>query len=166
MTKGVKYDQGKLRYDLVPVGVHEGLCDVITYGAAKYDDNNWMHVEPKRYEAALFRHINAWRKGEKNDSESGKHHLFHAMACLAFLVEHENLEDKPTNECKVYKGGPGEYHVTLPGSGITENDLNEMAKEFGGYDADSNCCLTEIRNTKRLNKKEEEALQRRIDDGK
>ena len=60
--KGLKYDQSKLRYDLVPVEAHEALAEVISYGAQKYSDNNWQQVSKDRYVAALFRHINAWRK--------------------------------------------------------------------------------------------------------
>ena len=85
-TKGRKYDSDKLRYDLVPVEAHEGLAEVLTYGANKYDDNNWKHVPVYKYEAALFRHLNAWRKGEKCDDESGLHHLKHVLANVTFLL--------------------------------------------------------------------------------
>jgi hypothetical protein len=37
--------------------------------------------------AALLRHINAWRRGEKCDDESGLHHLAHALCNVAFLLE-------------------------------------------------------------------------------
>lgn len=83
---GKKYDDGKLRYDLVPVGAHEGLAEVFTYGATKYGDNNWQQVEADRYTAALFRHVNAWRKGQRYDLESRLHHLKHAMANIAILL--------------------------------------------------------------------------------
>lgn len=86
LAHGVKYDDNKLRYDLVPVEAHEGLAEVLTYGALKYDDDNWKKVPQYRYEAALFRHINAWRKGEVVDSESNIHHLKHALANLSFLL--------------------------------------------------------------------------------
>ena len=86
MEEGKKYDQGKLRYDLVPVEAHEGLAEVFTYGSIKYGDNNWQQVESERYVAALFRHLNAWRKGEKHDEESGYHHLKHALTNVAILL--------------------------------------------------------------------------------
>jgi len=93
VEKGRKYDSDKLRYDLVPVETHEGLAEVITYGANKYDDDNWKYVEAYKYEAALFRHINAWRKGEKLDDESGLHHLKHALANISFLL-YKDLKEK------------------------------------------------------------------------
>lgn len=89
---GMKYDGGKLRYDLVPVEVHEALAEVLTYGANKYADNNWQSVESDRYVAALFRHLNAWRKGEQVDEESGYHHLKHALTNVAFLL-YKDLKD-------------------------------------------------------------------------
>ena len=92
MGVGKKFDTGKLRYDLVPIEALEGLAKVLTYGAEKYDPNNWQHVESDRYVAALFRHIMAWRKGEANDPESGHHHLEHALANVAFLL-YKDLND-------------------------------------------------------------------------
>lgn len=38
--------------------------------------------------SALLRHLTAFWDGENIDSESGLHHLDHAAACLAFLVEY------------------------------------------------------------------------------
>ena len=85
---GIKHDQEKLRYELLPVEPIEALVAVLTYGAKKYDDNNWKYVTPfnDRYYAATLRHINAWRKGEKLDPETGLPHLAHAMCCLVFLL--------------------------------------------------------------------------------
>lgn len=83
---GRKYDDGKLRYDLVPMEALEGLAKVLTYGASKYGDNNWQLVESDRYIAAFYRHFHAWRKGETNDDESGYHHLEHCLANVAFLL--------------------------------------------------------------------------------
>ena len=39
--EGLKYDGGKLRYDLVPVSAIEGDAEVFTYGAEKYGAHNW-----------------------------------------------------------------------------------------------------------------------------
>ena len=84
-----KYDEGKLRYDLLPIRPLEELVKVITYGAIKYAPNSWMNIEPfeERYFAATMRHLMAWRKGEELDPESGLPHLAHAMCCLVFLLE-------------------------------------------------------------------------------
>ena len=98
-NEGKKNDDGKLRYDLVPVEAHEAMAQVFTYGATKYGDNNWQNVDSNRYLAALFRHLNAWRKGEKMDSESGLSHLKHALTNVAILVYKEQEDfDKEMEE--------------------------------------------------------------------
>lgn len=93
--EGKKYDSGKLRYDLVPAIAEQELTKVLTFGANKYGAENWRLVDghERRYYAALRRHVNAWRLGEKLDQESGLHHLAHAMCCVLFLLTTE-LEDK------------------------------------------------------------------------
>lgn len=92
--KFVKYDQGKLRYDLMPQKVLEQVVDVLTYGANKYSPDNWKNCpEPdKRYYSALMRHVEKHRSGEFLDKESGKPHLAHAICCLTFMLESANMK--------------------------------------------------------------------------
>ena len=87
MSKGVKYDGDKPRYDLIEPKALEDLARVLTFGCKKYSDENWRHVEnaEKRYYSALLRHVEAWRRGDSLDEETGIPHLSHAMACLMFL---------------------------------------------------------------------------------
>ena len=92
---GVKYDNLKPRWSLVPPGVMAQVVDVLTFGAAKYSSDNWMHVDPEKYYNALHRHVDAWRNGERLDQETGKHHLAHALCCLMFMLWHD---DKKTPE--------------------------------------------------------------------
>jgi hypothetical protein len=88
---GVKRDAEKARWDLVPMGALAAVVRVLTFGAAKYGDENWRTVEDsrRRYYAAAMRHVAAWWAGEARDSESGEHHLAHAMCCLLFVLELE-----------------------------------------------------------------------------
>jgi hypothetical protein len=92
---GAKHDQGKPRYDLIPVHAEAEFVDVLTFGATKYAPNQWRNVKGarERYIAAAMRHIAAYRMGETHDPESGKHHLAHALCCMAFIIELD-LEDK------------------------------------------------------------------------
>jgi hypothetical protein len=99
---GIKFDDKKLRYDLLPVEPIEDLVKVLTYGANKYRPDNWKKVEPynDRYYAAAMRHLQAWRRGEMQDKESGLPHLAHALCCIVFLLwkdkyEHWNKEEWP-----------------------------------------------------------------------
>lgn len=88
---GNKDDKGKCRLDLVEPEFIEGVGDVLTYGANKYGANNWQQVDDakNRYFAACLRHLFAYRKGEKEDSESKFSHLFHAACNLMFLAHFE-----------------------------------------------------------------------------
>jgi len=86
--EGIKYDQEKLRYDLLPIEPLEEVVKVLMLGSKKYADNNWMKVEPyeKRYYSAALRHILSWRKGEIVDKETNLHHIAHAICCLMFIL--------------------------------------------------------------------------------
>lgn len=90
-SKGRKFDTGKSEYGLLPAFALEETVRVLTFGAQKYERNNWQKVpEPKRrYFDAVERHIWAWKRGENNDPESGLHHLAHALCNLMFLYEHD-----------------------------------------------------------------------------
>lgn len=86
-TEGLKFDQGKARYDLVPPEIEEAIAQVLTFGANKYGDRNWEKgMNWGRAYAALRRHMNAWWSGEDNDPETGMPHTWHAACCIAFLV--------------------------------------------------------------------------------
>lgn len=91
MTEGRKFDVGKLEYGLLPPLALEETVKVLTFGAQKYERDNWQRVpdSKRRYFDALQRHVWAWKQGETFDPESGIHHLAHAMCCLMFLYEHD-----------------------------------------------------------------------------
>ena len=78
--KGVKHDQGKDQWHLLPLSVLHGIVKVMTYGATKYSPDGWKTVEDgeKRYYSAFKRHFYAHHCGEWLDEESGLPHIFHA----------------------------------------------------------------------------------------
>jgi hypothetical protein len=80
----------KPRLELLPGAALEQIAEVLTYGAAKYDANNWCRgARWGRYYAALLRHLFAWWRGEDRDAETGMSHLAHAGCCLLFLMEYQ-----------------------------------------------------------------------------
>lgn len=100
LKEGKKYDgvgdgsEMKLRYDLIPPEIIEELAKVYTYGAKKYGENQWQYLPAgkDRYFGALMRHMQAHRKGEKVDPESGLLHLSHALwnvGAILWLQENE-----------------------------------------------------------------------------
>ncbi len=77
MGEGRKFDGGKLEFGLLPPLALEETVKVLTFGAQKYERDNWKKVpdSKRRYFDAMERHIWAWKKGEQLDPESGIHHL-------------------------------------------------------------------------------------------
>jgi hypothetical protein len=93
-TGGVKDDNTKAPWHLLPTEPIAEVVDILGLGAVKYAPDNWRRVPDgiDRYYAAAMRHIAAWRMGEQADSESGKSHLAHAMCCLIFIYELERQD--------------------------------------------------------------------------
>lgn len=92
---GRKDDQSKNRLDLIEPQFIEGVGEVLTFGAAKYEPNNWQNVEnaEDRYYAAAMRHLLAWRRGETVDPESGLSHLKHVATNIMFLLHFETPQE-------------------------------------------------------------------------
>ena len=87
-TVGIKFDDNKLRMDLMPIRPIEDIARVLTFGAKKYADRNWEKgFDYSRTYGALQRHLHSWFKGEENDPQTGLSHLAHAGCCLMFLLE-------------------------------------------------------------------------------
>ena len=90
--KGQKHDQDKPLWNLLPWDSVKEVVDVLTFGAKKYEPENWKKVPDarNRYFAAAMRHLTAWWEGEKLDPETGLSHLAHAVCCLLFLIWFDN----------------------------------------------------------------------------
>lgn len=83
---GLRFNQGKLRYDLVEPRAFEDFVQVLTDGANKYYDRNWESgLSWSSVLASLKRHIAAIEKGEDFDPESGRLHIAHAACNVHFL---------------------------------------------------------------------------------
>lgn len=100
-TEGVKHDQGKEPFQLLPPELLFSVSEVLRFGAEKYAPRNWekgMHWS--RVFGSLMRHMWRWWGGESRDDETGLSHLAHAGCCLAFLIAYEErkvgVDDRPT----------------------------------------------------------------------
>ena len=90
---GVKHDQGKPDWSLLPIGPTEEVVKVFTFGKAKYSAWNWTKgFAWSRPLAAALRHIFAWSAGQDKDPESGLSHLAHAICCLQMLIEFQETK--------------------------------------------------------------------------
>ena len=89
-----KFDKEKLRYDLLPAPELEELVEVYTHGANKYGDKNYLvqgGLGEDRIYAAILRHLQAYRKCERIDKDSGLPALAHAVWGCFTLMEYERL---------------------------------------------------------------------------
>lgn len=86
--KGLRYNEGKIRVDLIPAEWTWALALVLTRGAIKYDARNWERgMSWSHCLGSITRHICKFICGERYDPETGCHHM--AMAawnCLALMT--------------------------------------------------------------------------------
>lgn len=87
------FQDGKLRWDLLPLEEIEDIVKVYTSGANKYGENTWQLLDNgyQRYKAAMLRHLLEYEKGNKVDEDTGCQHLaqvaWNAIAML-YLDKH------------------------------------------------------------------------------
>lgn len=93
---GVKHDEEKPDYTLLPYAALEEVVNVLTYGSKKYSRDNWKYVDGLRYQAATMRHFSAYMQGQDKDPETGYSHLAHAVCSLLFLLQKELDNSKKT----------------------------------------------------------------------
>jgi hypothetical protein len=115
-----RYNNNKLRYELISSIGLEKLAEVYTKGAAKYtlfdedgnmtEDgaNNWRSGLPWMSTiASVKRHIQQWCEGQEVDDDLKTQHLANAAWGLFALMEyqktHPELDDRPHNYLKIPK---------------------------------------------------------------
>lgn len=122
--KGIRLNEGKVRYDLLPEYATNQMAQVFTHGAKKYADYNWaLGMRWSKCIAALKRHIAKFEQGDDFDEETGLLHMAHAMTNCAFLIEYY----------KIYPQGDDRQHAYLkyPRIGL---DIDDVICDFvGGY---------------------------------
>lgn len=95
MSKGRKFDSEKPKMYLLPPKAIIEVSKILTFGAAKYDEDNWRKLDnlQNRYTGGALRHIFAHMDGELKDLETNSSHLAHAICCLLFKLEIELEKD-------------------------------------------------------------------------
>lgn len=97
--KGLRYNSGKTRYDLIEPFALEQLANVFTKGSEKYADHNWLKgLKWSGIASSLKRHLAAYENGEDFDKETGLLHVAHvawnAMALVSHYRYHPDLDDR------------------------------------------------------------------------
>lgn len=90
-----------------PAGVLH-LASAMMDGANKYGPFNWRgnSVLSRIYVAAAMRHLMQYLDGEDIDPTSGVHHLGHAMACCAILLDARETGNLADNRPTAGAAGP------------------------------------------------------------
>lgn len=134
--KGLRFNAGKPRYDLVPAFAQHQYVMVLTKGAEKYADRNWEGGMPwSKVLASMKRHIAKIEAGEDYDfdescegcqrgdckNHTGQLHAAHIMCNAAFLTEYYKIfpqgDDRP------------HHYRHLPKIGL---DIDEVLCDFVG----------------------------------
>ncbi len=108
--KDLRFNEGKLRYDLVHPKAHEGMVKVLTKGAEKYAPRNWEKgMYWSKVIASLKRHLASIEKGEDVDSETGLLHADHLQCNAHFLSAYYDIaphfDDRPIKSIQAPKIG-------------------------------------------------------------
>ena len=100
---GLRFNEGKLRYDLVNPYGHMEMVKVLTAGAQKYEERNWEKGMPwSKVIASLKRHYEAIERGEDYDKETGELHASH-LACNAhFLASYYHIYPQGDDRIKSF----------------------------------------------------------------
>ena len=121
--KGLRFNAGKTRHDLVPQYAQEQYAKVLTKGSEKYADRNWeLGMKWSKALASLKRHLGKFERGEDFDEETGVLHTAHIMCNAAFLTEYY----------KIYPQGDDRPHayLSVPKIGL---DIDEVICDWVGY---------------------------------
>ena len=98
---GVKNDQGKVKFHLVPIEPLWALAKLYTVGAVKYTAWNWAKgMSWGRLYDAMERHGKKWAIRQKFDLKDGQHHLIAVAWCAFTLYVYElfglGVDDRAT----------------------------------------------------------------------
>lgn len=92
---GVKHDEGKLRWDLLPFDSIQKVVEILTEGCVEYGERNWQKgIKYARLIASCFRHLISFIFGIDVDMKSKKLHLAHLGCNVLMLLHFELNRDK------------------------------------------------------------------------
>lgn len=119
--KGLRFNTGKVRLDLLEPYAIEQLGQVFTKGALKYTDHNWKKgMAWSKMLASMKRHILAFESGQDFDydknceeckagtckNHTGLHHMAHAAWNALGLVSYQKIYPQGDDRQHSYLGHP------------------------------------------------------------
>lgn len=129
---GLRYNEGKLRYDLIHPKALKGLVSVMTAGASKYAERNWENgMAWSNVIASLKRHLAAIEAGEDYDQETGALHTDHLQCNAHFLSAYYSIFPQGDDRPNTYFN----KRVALDIDGVLA-DFNKSVKSKFGIEND------------------------------
>jgi hypothetical protein len=104
-----RHPGARLRYDLIPPGPLAAVAYAFTIGAPKRPHSDWRdgyQIDPSEYVAKIFRHLQAYRRGEQYDPDDGHEHLAAVVADCLVLMEYEQFGPVPCKDDRVVRRRP------------------------------------------------------------
>lgn len=149
--RGLRYNTGKARFDLLPVNAVNELTAVMTRGASKYAPRNWEKGMPwTEVLASLERHLQAFKAGEDYDPESSLKHMAHVMANASFLTEYYTIypegDDRPHSYLKKRKVGLDIDDVLADFCTHWMARFGTARPKFWNFDSDMKAHIEEVQN--------------------
>lgn len=122
---GSRFNENKLRYDLLPVNALTHVSKVFEFGAKKYGEYNWRKgMSWNSVVASIERHLAAFKLGEDYDKESGLLHISHLVTNGLFLLDYY----------RYYPQGDDRTHEYLINNKRIGLDIDDVLADFiGGY---------------------------------
>lgn len=93
--------RAKVAMTRFPFTAHAHAAHAMMDGGKKYGPYNWRDkkVSAETYVNAAIRHIADWYEREETAGDSGAHHLGHAIACCAIILDAQEtgnlVDDRP-----------------------------------------------------------------------
>lgn len=113
-------------------------ADVLTFGAEKYDDDNWRKgFKWRSIIDSMLRHYYAVKNDEHIDPESNLPHIGHILCNLGFLYEFHYIYPQGDDRPKVYNR---DYRIGLDIDGVLADFWGKVAKEYNHLEY-TNCWL-------------------------
>jgi uncharacterized HAD superfamily protein len=105
--EGLRFNEGKLRYDLIHPAAEKGLVQVLTKGSIKYAPRNWEKgMLWSNIISSLKRHLAAFEGGEDFDPETGELHADHIQCNAHFLAAYYRIFPQGDDRAHVSRKAP------------------------------------------------------------
>lgn len=134
---GLRFNDNKLRVDLIPVEWEVELARVHTAGSYKYFEKNWEKgMDWNKVFASMRRHILLWRGGQDIDEETKCHHLamvaWNALALMTYQMRQigtDFRDEDPMLYNSDFSPIEGTYGDDV-GLGLSPEEIEIIKKKF------------------------------------